>query len=112
MVSTGPVQSLQLGVEILAALLERTVLEVVLEVVGEVHNLALEYLHLVRQLVELDHILGYYLLLKVQICDVPGRPHPNPIILLLNYVIDSLDSHEEAEHRVVIDQALLVKYDL
>ena len=105
-------QSLQLGVKILAALLERTVLEVVLQVVCEVHDLALEYLHLVSQLVELNHILGDQLLLEVQVGNVPGRSHPNPIILLLNHVIDSLDPHQESENRVVVDQTLLVEYDL
>ena len=60
-----PVQTLQLRVEILAALLQGAVLEVVFEIVREVHDLTLEYLHTVSQFVELNHILGNQLLLKV-----------------------------------------------
>ena len=76
------------------------------------HDLALEYLHLVSQLVKLDHILSDQLLLKVQVGNVPRWSHPNPIVLLLNHVIDSLDPHQESENCVVVDQTLLVEYDL
>ena len=57
--------ALQLSVQVCTALLQGTILEIVLQVVCKVHHLSLEDLHLVNDFVELYHILYDYLLLKV-----------------------------------------------
>ena len=57
--------ALQLGIQVLTALFQGTILKIILKVIRKVHHLSLEDLHLVHHFVEFYHILYNYLLLKV-----------------------------------------------
>ena len=67
------------------------------------HDLALEDLHLVDEAVEFDFILDSNLFLQIKVVDISWYSHAHPIVLLLNHVVDTFDSHEESEHGIVID---------
>lgn len=67
------------------------------------HDLALEDLHLVDKTVEFYFVLDNNLFLQIKVVNISWNLHAHPIILLLNHVVDTLDSHEESEHGIVID---------
>ena len=52
-------KSLQFRTQLLAAFFQSAILEVILQIIRKVHYLPLEYLHFMRQLVELDHIFRH-----------------------------------------------------
>ena len=76
------------------------------------HHLTLENLHFVRQLVELYLIPDDAHFFLIKVAPVPRHSHIDPVVLLLDHVVDALDAHQEPEDGVVALQRVPVKQDL
>ena len=105
-------QATQLSLELKTALFERAILNVVLQVVREVHHFPLENLHLVHHLFELNLIPDDPELFLIQVTGISRHSHIDPVVLLLNHVVDPFDAHQEPEDCVVALKRVLVKDDL
>ena len=104
-------KAFKLGLELLTALFECRILDVVFKVIDEVHNFALKYLHSVHYFVEFRFVFHYQLFLDIHTGGVPWHPHSDPVVFLLNHVVDSFNAHEEAEYGAIIGHSLFIKDD-